>query len=972
MTALERALRIQPDERRPVAWIVGFFVVVQASHGVGANTADALFLQRFGVEKLPLMILISGPAVMAFIIGHGAGLASLDTARWLRRLMMACTSWAVLEWIAAAVDWHLAYPVIWISTQVIIMLTFTAMWNTAGAASTTRQAKRLFPIFATAGIAGGVMGNALTGPLASLLGTENLLLVQSGLLLIGLVLLFPVGRLFPADEMPTRGSIVRHISETAETVRSSRLLRLGALVAAALSGLFYLVYFPFSEQVASSFSSEANTAAFLGVFASIATATTFVVSLFVTNRLFARLGIVVSLLVVPLVYVSGFTTWLFVFTLSSAVIVRGLQWVSINAVGGTAFTALFNVVPGRRRSQIVAFMTAVPAQIGTIVAGALLIITRSAPGWILFVVGLVLALVALVCVLGIRTAYVDALVSTVRGGVPGMFDIAHEGLITPTDADAVRVLTQHLDDPRPEARALAVTWLSSLRGSSGAEEVEPMLDDTDPGVRVAAFNSMCTIDPDRISSHATTAVADEVPEIRLHALGYLQRNPEVADRSIGRRALTDDDPRVRAAGAVLIGGGEGQSVINDLLADSDPRSVTAALNQTARAGLGVTVDPAPFLDSDNASIRAAAVRGLAVQGRDSEILVARLDDRSPRVRAVAATALAGSAEGRSRLQSVLESGSVIASEAALRALTPLETPDEGFLVWAKGEATRAASLATHAGSLEELPGSEACSYLVRVLRMRSNRLVGWVLRAMTTRKTAAVVPIVARGIRSDDAEVKAQALEALEAMGARSVTEVLLPLLEDAPATPSEPGATLDELKEDFDPWIQTLARRVLDERSGDHVASWSRMTETDTPSNLDPMGRLLILQQVRMFSELDPEDLDLIAQTVTEQTFEPDESIYVAGEPGDEMLLIMRGEAVVTVGSGPDRRTIEIYGAGEPVGELALLSGEPRSADVHAGSQGLSGLVLSTNDLLAVLEERPVVAMGMLGTLARRLIEQT
>jgi HEAT repeat protein len=971
MTGLERALRIQPDERRPVAWIVAFFAVVQASHGVAFNTADALFFQRFGVERLPLMILVSGPAVMTFIIAHGAGLAAVDTARWLRRLMLACASWAGLEWVAAAMSWRFGYPVIWVSTQVIIMLTFTAMWNTAGAASTTRQAKRLFPLFATAGIAGGVLGNLMTGPLANLLGTANLLLVQSGLLLIGLGFLVPVAQFFSGDEVPDRGSVIQHISAMFETVRSSRVLRLASLVAAAMSCLFYLVYFPFSTQVASSFSNEARTAAFLGVFASIATAATFLVSLFATNRLFARVGIVVSLLLVPLVYAGGFVAWLALFSLTSAVIVRGLQWVSINAVGGTAFTALFNVVPGRRRGQIVAFMTAVPTQIGTIIGGALLMATTSTPRWVVFVVGLVVALIALVSVLGIRSAYVDALVTTVRTGMPGVFDVAQEGLFTPTDADLVGVLADHLHDPRPEARALAISWLSSLRGGSSAEEVEPLLDDTNPRVRVAAFDSMCSIDPGRISQHAATAVSDAVPEIRLHALEYLQRNPEAGHRSVGRAALSDDDPRVRAAAAVLIGGEDGQSVIDSLLADDDPRSIAAALVETTRPGSEVTVDPAPFLVSDSAPVRTAAVRGVAARDGEVPLLTPLLDDRSPRVRKAAATALAGTADGRSELQSVLERGSVIASEAALRALTPLEMPDESFLVWARGEAGRAAFLAENADSLEELPSSEACSYLVRVLRMRSKRLVDWVLRAMTTRQTATVMPIVARGIRSGDVEIKAQALEALETLGARSVTSVLLPLLEDVTHAPSEPDDMLRRLQSDFDPWIRELARRVLEERSGD-MPEWSKMTSIDPTSSLDRMDRILMLQRVRMFSELDPEDLDLIASSVVEKAYEAAARIYTQGETGDEMLLVVRGEVIVTVGSGRDERIIQTYGPGEPVGELSLLSDEPRSADVRAGQNGVVGLILSRADLLSVLEERPVVAMGMLGTLARRLIEQT
>jgi hypothetical protein len=164
MPAIGRVLRIHLGEGALVGWIASFFMVVQSSHGLGANAADALFFSRFGVERLPLMILVSGPAVMVFILGHGAGLGSRGASRWLWLATLGCSVWASLLWAGASFDTKWVYPVIWVSTQVIIMVTFTIMWNSAGAACTTRQAKRLFPIFATAGVAGGVLGNVARSP----------------------------------------------------------------------------------------------------------------------------------------------------------------------------------------------------------------------------------------------------------------------------------------------------------------------------------------------------------------------------------------------------------------------------------------------------------------------------------------------------------------------------------------------------------------------------------------------------------------------------------------------------------------------------------------------------------------------------------------------------------------------------------------------------------------------------------------
>ena len=51
------------------------------------------------------------------------------------------------------------------------MILGTFVWNIAGEVCDARQAKRLFPLFTSAGILGSVIGNAVTGVIARLLGT---------------------------------------------------------------------------------------------------------------------------------------------------------------------------------------------------------------------------------------------------------------------------------------------------------------------------------------------------------------------------------------------------------------------------------------------------------------------------------------------------------------------------------------------------------------------------------------------------------------------------------------------------------------------------------------------------------------------------------------------------------------------------------------------------------------------------------
>lgn len=975
-TVFERALRIRKSEWSLVGSLVFLFSVVQSTHAFGANAADALFFQRFGVDQLPLMIMLSGPAVMIAVLGHGSGLAYRGTSRWLPTVTLLCAAWAGLLWAGTFTDFQVVYPVIWISTQMIMMVTLTVMWNAAGAACTTRQAKRLFPIFATAGIAGGVMGNLLTGPLANVLGTANLLLVQACLLLAGSVVIVRARVLFEDDSEHAQ-SVLSGLSETVRIVRESRFLMMTAGIAVAVFCLFYLVFFPFSETVATSFTTEAETATFLGVFSSIATAATFLFSLVVTNRLFARLGLVVTLMIVPFVYAAGFVTWLTVFTLESAAIVRGVQWVTVNAIALTAYSALFNVVPRHRRGQVNAFMTAVPAQVGVSLAGLLLIATAAMPIQSVFVVGLIVSVITLIAVIVLRKDYLDAVVSAVRRGVIGLFDTPSHTVFIPTDADSVRVLKEHLRDPRPGARALAVAGLGRLGGEDDAADLEPLLTDSDPRVRSAAFDSVCAIEPHRVSSHAASAIEDEVPEVRLQVLHYLAAYPDDNAVSMARPLLADSDVRVRAAAANLVGGEPGEEVIDNLLEADEPRGVAAAIAETARNPSSIVIDLRPYLSHSSPVVREAAARAALDSDIAPSNLRPGLDDRSPRVRATTAGTLAASPEGREILIDVLATGSVNASEAALKAITPFDEIPEDLSDWARQEAERAAFLISHGRALEETDhAGPAHDYLRSVLEMRSRRLVQWVVMAMTTSETKAVMPLVARGVESSDADIQSQAIEALESIGAREVMNVLLPLLEsDGGIRSTATGEPLLELAKDFDPWLSALAARALEESKGGRdgsVPSLSAMDETMSPSILDTMDRVLVLQRVHMFSELDPEDLELIAQAATETTHEPGAPIFLQGEIGDEMLVIVEGSAVVTVPEDSTTRLIEEYGPGDHVGELSLLAGGPRSADVHAGETGVRGLALTATDLLRVLEERPTVAVGMLGTLAKRLIEQT
>jgi HEAT repeat protein len=975
--------KVRDGEEHLVGWVAVLFAVTQTSHGLGANAADTLFFLRFGVEFLPVMILASGPVVMLAMLGHTAGLGRVGASRWLGAVLSALAGWLVLERIGIGVDMPGIYPIVWLGGQVTVLVSFTVMWNAAAEVCTTRQAKRLFPLFASAGIAGGIVGSALTGPLAAFLGTENVLLVQAALLVgAATVMLQRVRPLIRQPEPDGKVSVLADLRAGLDVTVRTPLLRLAAGVALALSVLFFLVVFPFAEVVTASFDTEAEVANYLGLFSAAATAVTFVVALFGANRLFARIGVVATLLIVPIVYAVGFGLWVIALGLVTATLVRGAQWVVVNALAATAQSSLMNVLPGRRRGQVLAFMAAVPTQLGTILSGALLIAGSRLPTQQQAAIGLVVALVAIVLVVRMRRAYAAALVDAVQQGVTDVFSAPTPGIQKPTlDADAHAALLKALEDPDPGARAVAATMFRRLEPASAADGVDLACQDGDPRVRVAALDAVA--DHPGSVAYAQAMLDDPSPEVRRRAVAVLERH----SGDLGARAetaLDDPDPVVRASAAALADPEAGRGVLAAMLDPAEPRRLEAALDAMARHRLDVGTDPAPFAGHPDRRVRAAAASALAGRTDRADTLRGLLDDPSIRVRTAAAEALASDPDTVPTLLDVLATGSVRACDAALRALSEAGVALDDLRHWIVAEVDRARFLRQHAVTLAAKPGGSTRVGLIRLLRSRQERLQRWALLALDSPAMRDAMPVVRRGVWSSDPETRAQALEALDSIADRSLARDLIALLEeDAPVDGGDPRSTLRVLTQDFDEWVRALALRSLAEDLAADLDQLHRAASTD-PSELvraavsrwepthmeeirtlDTVDRVVALQQVPMFSEIDAEDLERIAVVTTERRYEPGEAVFSYGSTGDEMLVVIAGEVEVR---RPEGELIRTYGPAEHVGELSLLSGRPRAADVVAGVDGVHGLVLGEVELSAILEERPEVAKAMLGTLAERL----
>jgi len=112
-------------------------------------------------------------------------------------------------------------------------------------------------------------------------------------------------------------------------------------------------------------------------------------------------------------------------------------------------------------------------------------------------------------------------------------------------------------------------------------------------------------------------------------------------------------------------------------------------------------------------------------------------------------------------------------------------------------------------------------------------------------------------------------------------------------------------------------------------------------------------------------EDRERLSEQCIERTFAKNQVVYVAGDPGDSMLVLTSGELKVCHFSADGGELIlASIMPGEPIGELGMLSYLPRSATVIA-TRPSAGMMLPRVVVMQLIEERPAVAVAMLQYLA-------
>jgi len=128
-------------------------------------------------------------------------------------------------------------------------------------------------------------------------------------------------------------------------------------------------------------------------------------------------------------------------------------------------------------------------------------------------------------------------------------------------------------------------------------------------------------------------------------------------------------------------------------------------------------------------------------------------------------------------------------------------------------------------------------------------------------------------------------------------------------------------------------------------------------------------LDEVEIFTGIGPDLKAKLAECLTPRALAPNEMLFREGSPGDALYLIRSGHVTVFIQDRSFGLTLELaqLGAGQAVGEMALVSDATRSASVRAIDR-VELLALSKAHFHALIKHFPAAGLQVAGVLARRL----
>lgn len=274
---------------------------------------------------------------------------------------------------------YLTYGLLYVIAEQQWLFFPLAFWALANDTFTMAQAKRLFPVIASIGFAGKLIGLGLSALAPTLAGRFSVALPE--LLLLGFVLYLlaavvttrlPVPR--GSSRVPEKAQPLREtLAVGFDFVRDVPVFKYLAIAVCVLAGAETILEFQFLVQTERAFARPEQYQTFYGAYRLFTTVTAFALQATVTSRLIERLTLRNASLVTPVTLFAASGLMLaFPTFLASALGITATRVVR-DTIDESSQKALQAVVPSEKRGRVSVFIDSYVLALGTVAACLLLL-----------------------------------------------------------------------------------------------------------------------------------------------------------------------------------------------------------------------------------------------------------------------------------------------------------------------------------------------------------------------------------------------------------------------------------------------------------------------------------------------------------------------------------------------------------------------------------------------------------------------
>jgi CRP/FNR family cyclic AMP-dependent transcriptional regulator len=133
----------------------------------------------------------------------------------------------------------------------------------------------------------------------------------------------------------------------------------------------------------------------------------------------------------------------------------------------------------------------------------------------------------------------------------------------------------------------------------------------------------------------------------------------------------------------------------------------------------------------------------------------------------------------------------------------------------------------------------------------------------------------------------------------------------------------------------------------------------------------LKLIKQAAVFSTLEEDELERVAEICKEQSFKFGQTIFKEGEPGNRLYIISTGDVRISrVVPGSGEEALTVLKPGACFGEMAVFDRSERSTDAIANTD-CTLLTISRSDFEILLDFNRDVAYKVLWAVVRLLCER-